>query len=897
MASGEELELRLLAGGVGARSRYNVTVDCGNGSLVVGETLAMTVALGHGPEDRPQDIQLELTSPDGIELSGEPAVDMGDDGSAVWLKLSNTSHTGPKIRLSAVVIHGDFNLELGRSDPEDISTRTPPIRFGAVRATPDMIGPGESVRLELDMETAADERVKGNLTMSLRSSDGSFPPALQPSAEKLSVKGKRTMSLTLNVPRRGVEMGRCDLVVRFRGREDDCAAHFDGVFAIANRLSLDIREASLNPADFLPRSTVMLELTVENTGREDFSGTVRGLLLSDGFEITGSDVADWELPRGETSDLALNMTIPTGWEGGETVVRLMWDHRDEQGGSSDRSLGYFRVQRPLSIGQITAEPSIAGPGDEVEIRCQLECPGSKNDGTVHVSMVSISKKHQQPIDMSGEFPVVDGGAVALFSWKVPQTVDAGDIGLDISARLGDHSETSSQKSVLAVKKGVALRILLVNDPGGDEPHLPYLRDGEEVLERTQSGDLEVFTLNSPHWLYSMEGRVVGGLEGVKTSDDTFRDRLLGHLLAHRVFSEKETVSLANFLNREATYASSLSIQSLQLLDTDAKDTDKRDRWVRRSLLSGKGPVYDLISGSDVPEPFRSWYRHCFLVLNKKKGDPGDLESAREQMRSGLKRSMDPDTFYRFEEVERGVLSYARAMSTKSSGMSDPRQELIHTAVSGCLVAGCDLLAQDMIKGPGGLVGMGRKDYSRFVTLRILRSLSWMMLAHGKLVSDPRFDRDLARSFMDHQRKVANSVLSEAKTLTRMFHHRARTYRHNMRRRRSRARLYRGLVSESAGEGRGVPGGEGTVQLRWKYSGGKRENVDLFVMLPTSEWGLQEPESILSDEGNVIRGFDLETGKGGLELKLALPPNAYQDAYTVLVVPEPSDRRFHSEEVM
>ena len=88
-----------------------------------------------------------------------------------------------------------------------------------------------------------------------------------------------------------------------------------------------------------------------------------------------------------------------------------------------------------------------------------------------------------------------------------------------------------------------------------------------------------------------------------------------------------------------------------------------------------------------------------------------------------------------------------------------------------------------------------------------------------------------------------------------------------------------------------------MQLRWKYSGGKRENVDLFVMLPTSEWGLQEPESILSDEGNVIRGFDLETGKGGLELKLALPPNAYQDAYTVLVVPEPSDRRFHSEEVM
>lgn len=256
---------------------------------------------------------------------------------------------------------------------------------------------------------------------------------------------------------------KLDLKVHPEVCEDGIVKEGDKASRATALLQLDIKEPD-NGDDFKAGDQMKIEVEVENDHDEDLDVSVVAILynLDEDEEVVSFETDSEEIKDGNEETFEFELDVPRDFDGDEDdryvlFLKAVEDGDEDQNCNFDsKDLDFSREKDDVIVKKATLNPSIANPGDLVELIVDVENIG-KNDQRDAYAQVSNSelgvnlRSNEFDLDKSGDS---DDKLTRRFSINVPVNAAEKDYIIDVAA-VDDNDDTyeNGQAFVTLTVKG------------------------------------------------------------------------------------------------------------------------------------------------------------------------------------------------------------------------------------------------------------------------------------------------------------------------------------------------------------------------------------------------------------------------------------------------------------
>ena len=192
----------------------------------------------------------------------------------------------------------------------------------------------------------------------------------------------------------------------------------------------------------LPGSTVPVELSLANTGRQTLLRPEAGLTLPDGWTATPVDGLPDRLEPGATAVQRLDVSLPAGLAAGRAELTGTVAYTYGDSAAELRVTGGLDVVPAVLVDSAVTTPDTAGPGDTVTVRAAIE-----NRSSVEQSRtVTVTVPEGWPAPEPAELTLAPGDVVDHeVEVRVPGSVTGGPTPVGVA--VGAHDDESAQATL------------------------------------------------------------------------------------------------------------------------------------------------------------------------------------------------------------------------------------------------------------------------------------------------------------------------------------------------------------------------------------------------------------------------------------------------------------------
>ncbi len=256
---------------------------------------------------------------------------------------------------------------------------------------------------------------------------------------------------------------KLDLKVHPEICEDGIVREGDKASRGTAHLQLDIREPDNND-DFKPGDDIRMEVRVDNNDDEDLDVAVVAILynLDEDEEIVSVESDSEEIKDGDEETIEFELTVPRDFTGDENDRYVMFVKAIEDGDEDNNcnfdsvDLDLKREKDDVIVNKANLNPSIAKPGDIVELVAEIENIGKNDQRDAYVQIRNSElgidlQSNQFDLDKSGDS---DDKLTRRFSINIPVNAAEKDYVIDVVA-VDDNDDTydNGQAFVTLTVKG------------------------------------------------------------------------------------------------------------------------------------------------------------------------------------------------------------------------------------------------------------------------------------------------------------------------------------------------------------------------------------------------------------------------------------------------------------
>lgn len=284
--------------------------------------------------------------------------------------------------------------------------------------------------------------------------------------------------------------------------EDGIVKDGDKSSRTAAFLQLNIKNPD-NGDDFKPGEDLKIEVDVENNDKDNLDVAVVAILynLDEDEEIVSIESDSEEIKDGNEETFEFDLSVPRDFDGDEKdryvlFIKAVEDGDEEQNCNFDsKDLDFSRNKDDVIINKATLSPSVAKPGDTVELTVDVENVGKNDQRDVYIQVSNNDlginlKSNEFDLDKSGGS---DDRLTRRFSISIPANVAEREYTIDV-VTVDDNDDTydNGQGFATLIVKGETAAVVT----GGNNVGLNVVSQTSQIDASKQTANLHLLFTNN-----------------------------------------------------------------------------------------------------------------------------------------------------------------------------------------------------------------------------------------------------------------------------------------------------------------------------------------------------------------------------------------------------------------
>ncbi|MBI2507408.1 putative S-layer protein [Candidatus Woesearchaeota archaeon] len=359
-------------------------------------------------------------------------------------------------------------------------------------------------------------------------------------------------------------------------------------------LQLNVKEPD-NGDDFKPGDEIKIEVDVENDADDNLDVALEAILynLDEDEEIVTFESDTQEIKDGNDETFEFDLEVPRDFDGDEDDRYILFLKAVEDGDEDQncnfesKTLDFKREKDDVIVRKATLNPTIAKPGEIVELTVEVENTGSNDQRDLYIQVSSSElginlRSNEFDLDKSGD---ADDDLSRRFSLNIPANAAEKDYLIDIAAVDEDDDTYDNGQSFVTLT--VKSEGTTTTTGTGKSANLNIASQTKEIDAAKGSANLHILFTNN-------ENKDLTAVVDIKTIGD-WAEPVTAQTVSLHPGDNNLYFNLKLKDIEEGTYSASVTVRPAAGNDFDAKTTSlnfdvkgKQEGFGLGSLLNGNG---------------------------------------------------------------------------------------------------------------------------------------------------------------------------------------------------------------------------------------------------------------------------------------------------------------------
>jgi hypothetical protein len=551
------IPLKARAWGCKIKSNVSAELSVEKSDLKLGEDIILKLSISFDPEDLPKSFELSVEEKQshGFILESPIKVESEEIKPELTVDVSLGSHDAQMgdYQIDLSFRHAEFGTQLAEVQPVQFKLNVPEVEVLFCRADNPMTSMGQTVNIEVGLNSPAPQKIRGILIGRLISNDPLKHKSYELEPRRVSIMGEKVFTWQIQIPTDETKTGQMKAIIEFKSKDTFSKKEFENVIEI--RRSKSIRVVSLNASSPEVSAGDALEITaeLENSGLKpiNFELTLE-ILNKEQKAKGGAEVLQWTLPS-RNLDLAPDTKQQISWPfelpdnmiSGKYLINLSWkDRASETAGEFSQELITVKKHHEVKILDVILPSGSFSVGSDADLKVQLSDSGTRRDVPLNIKCKVFDIFNTEIFQKSDDIRIVESKTEYEFHWPIPENLDAGRYDLLIQV-IHNDKELVSRKftKFINIELPVKLDIhSMVPSAFKDYSEFAgYLLENERVTNEIEHQSLSIYRLNSNTHIFLMDNDVITYSIDKKSSPEqlqSFGEKLYSYLVTREYFTSK-----------------------------------------------------------------------------------------------------------------------------------------------------------------------------------------------------------------------------------------------------------------------------------------------------------------------------------------------------------------------